>query len=201
MARAHEEQLNRAITDGLELKLGPVKLDYDDERGSKKYENAESSEASSATKSIRVSLDRLEKIQNLIGETVINQSRLSQLCMHAEQLDPEFAASLSAFYEENARAVQYMQDEMQAVRMVQVGTVFSRLRRLVRDYSVKSRKEIRLVIEGGDTELDKTVTDRLHGPLLHLIRNAMDHGLENSEDRCNAGKDPKGIITNQASQT
>ena len=60
--------------------------------------------------------------------------------MHAEQLDPEFAASLSAFYEENARAVQYMQDEMQAVRMVQVGTVFSRLRRLVRDYSVKSKK-------------------------------------------------------------
>ncbi len=199
VARAHEEQLSRAITDGLGLKPGPAKLDHDDERGSKENENTESSEASSATKSIRVSLDRLEKIQNLIGETVINQSRLSQLCMHAEQLDPEFAAALNAFYEENARAVQYMQDEMQAVRMVQVGTVFSRLRRLVRDYSVKSKKEIRLVIEGGETELDKTVTDRLHGPLLHLIRNAMDHGLENPEDRRNVGKDPKGSITLRAS--
>jgi two-component system chemotaxis sensor kinase CheA len=78
--------------------------------------------------------------------------------------------------------------------MVQVNTVFSRLRRVVRDYSVESNKEIRLRIEGGETELDKTVTDQLHGPLLHLIRNAMDHGIESSEERRQTAKDTEGTI-------
>ncbi len=197
VTRAHEAQLNQAINQ----KIGSNPESnggIQDEDAGREPAQAVSAGGGSATKSIRVSLDRLEKLQNLIGETVINQSRLSQLCAHAEQLDSEFASSLSAFHEENARAVQYMQDEMQAVRMVQVGTVFSRLRRLVRDYSVKSKKEIRLLIEGDDTELDKTVTDHLHGPLLHLIRNAMDHGLENPEDRRKAGKDPNGVIALRA---
>ena len=145
-------------------------------------------------KSIRVSIDRLERLQNLIGETVINQSRLIQLCEEAERLDPTFAGALNEFVEENSRSVRDLQDEIQAVRMVQVDTVFSRLRRVVRDYSVESNKEIRLRIEGGETELDKTVTDQLHGPLLHLIRNAMDHGIESSEERRQAAKDPAGTI-------
>ncbi len=145
-------------------------------------------------KSIRVSIDRLERLQNLIGETVINQSRLIQLCEEAERLDPTFAGALNEFVEENSRSVRDLQDEIQAVRMVQVDTVFSRLRRVVRDYSVESNKEIRLRIEGGETELDKTVTDQLHGPLLHLIRNAMDHGIESSEERRQAAKDTAGTI-------
>ena len=145
-------------------------------------------------KSIRVSIARLERLQNLIGETVINQSRLIQLCEEAERLDPTFAGALNEFVEENSRSVRDLQDEIQAVRMVQVDTVFSRLRRVVRDYSVESNKEIRLRIEGGETELDKTVTDQLHGPLLHLIRNAMDHGIESSEERRQAAKDPAGTI-------
>ena len=147
-----------------------------------------------AGKSIRVSIARLERLQNLIGETVINQSRLIQLCEEAERLDPTFAGALNEFVEENSRSVRDLQDEIQAVRMVQVDTVFSRLRRVVRDYSVESNKEIRLRIEGGETELDKTVTDQLHGPLLHLIRNAMDHGIESSEERRQAAKDPAGTI-------
>ena len=145
-------------------------------------------------KSIRVSIDRLERLQNLIGETVINQSRLIQLCEEAERLDPTFAGALNEFVEENSRSVRDLQDEIQAVRMVQVDTVFSRFRRVVRDYSVESNKEIRLRIEGGETELDKTVTDQLHGPLLHLIRNAMDHGIESSEERRQAAKDTAGTI-------
>ena len=145
-------------------------------------------------KSIRVSIARLERLQNLIGETVINQSRLIQLCEEAERLDPTFAGALNEFVEENSRSVRDLQDEIQAVRMVQVDTVFSRLRRVVRDYSVESNKEIRLRIEGGETELDKTVTDQLHGPLLHLIRNAMDHGIESSEERRQAAKDTAGTI-------
>ena len=147
-----------------------------------------------AGKSIRVSIDRLERLQNLIGETVINQSRLIQLCEEAERLDPTFAGALNEFLEENSRSVRDLQDEIQAVRMVQVDTVFSRLRRVVRDYSVESNKEIRLRIEGGETELDKTVTDQLHGPLLHLIRNAMDHGIESSEERRQTAKDTEGTI-------
>ncbi|MFL2558859.1 MAG: chemotaxis protein CheA [Arenicellales bacterium] len=147
-----------------------------------------------AGKSIRVRIDRLERLQNLIGETVINQSRLIQLCEEAERLDPNFAGALNEFLEENSRSVRDLQDEIQAVRMVQVDTLFSRLRRVVRDYSVESNKEIRLRIEGGETELDKTVTDQLHGPLLHLIRNAMDHGIESSEERRQAAKDTAGTI-------
>lgn len=210
VAQAHEAQITQAITDNHDHHMQSVReiqADSSEADAQGKFQNGDggsenlrtpSGTESSAGKSIRVSLDRLEKLQNLIGETVINQSRLTQLCAQAEQLDPVFAASLTAFYEENARSVQYMQDEMQAVRMVQVGTVFSRLRRLVRDYSVKSEKEIHLVIEGSETELDKTVTDQLHGPLLHLIRNAMDHGLEHPEDRRRAGKDPKGVIALRA---
>ena len=149
---------------------------------------------SSGGKSIRVNIDRLERLQNLIGEAVIHQSRLTQLCEEAHQLDSVFGASLAEYFEESSRSIRDLQDEIQAVRMVQVDSIFSRLRRVVRDYSVESNKEIQLQIEGGDTELDKTVTDQLHGPLLHLIRNAMDHGIENEAERRLSGKETSGTI-------
>ena len=149
---------------------------------------------SSAGRSIRVNIDRLERLQNLIGEAVIHQSRLTQLCEEAHELDSVFGASLAEYFEGSSRSVRDLQDEIQAVRMVQVDSIFSRLRRVVRDYSVESNKEIQLQIEGGDTELDKTVTDQLHGPLLHLIRNAMDHGIENETERRLSGKETPGTI-------
>ena len=84
--------------------------------------------------------------------------------------------------------------------MIPVGSILNNMKRTVRDYATKSKKKIRLEIEGGDTELDKTVTEQLQGPLVHLVRNSMDHGIEDSETRIKNGKDPTGTISLRASQ-
>ena len=200
--RAHQTQITRAVQ-WVDEDTDIARPDPDDGASSRPTDLGRpaaqdvpvlTASESSSSRSIRVSLDRLERLQNLIGEAVIHQSRLTQLCEEAHELDSVFGASLAEFFEENSRSVRDLQDEIQAVRMVPVDSIFSRLRRVVRDYSVESNKEIKLQIEGGDTELDKTVTDQLHGPLIHLIRNAMDHGIENETERRLAGKDTRGTI-------
>ncbi len=101
--------------------------------------------------------------------------------------------------EENEKSVQELQDQILQVRMIPVGSILNNMKRTVRDYATKSKKKIRLEIEGGDTELDKTVTEQLQGPLVHLVRNSMDHGIEDSETRIKNGKDPTGTISLRAS--
>ena len=90
--------------------------------------------------------------------------------------------------------VRELQDEVMNIRMVPIKGAFLPLQRIVRDYSVKSGKKIKLEISGGETELDKTVSEKLGGPLKHLIRNAMDHGIELQEERTKNGKTPEGKI-------
>lgn len=152
-----------------------------------------------ATQTIRVSVDKLDKLQNLVGETVINQSRLRRLGEDIMATDEHLGDMVLQFLEDSETSVRALQDQIQQVRMVPVGTVFSPLKRIVRDYAIGVGKQILLDISGADTELDKTVTDQLHGPLLHLVRNAMDHGIETSEIRVNQGKDARGTISLNAS--
>jgi len=155
---------------------------------------------SKATQSIRVTVERLDKLQNLVGETVINQARLHLLSDKIMEIDVKLGEMLEQFVEDNEKSVQELQDQILQVRMIPVGSILNNMKRTVRDYATKSKKKIRLEIEGGDTELDKTVTEQLQGPLVHLVRNSMDHGIEDSETRIKNGKDPTGTISLRASQ-
>ena len=155
---------------------------------------------SKTTQSIRVTVERLDKLQNLVGETVINQARLHLLSDQIMRVDVKLGEMLEQFVEDNEKSVQELQDQILQVRMIPVGSILNNMKRTVRDYATKSKKKIRLEIEGGDTELDKTVTEQLQGPLVHLVRNSMDHGIEDSETRIKNGKDPTGTISLKASQ-
>jgi len=150
--------------------------------------------------SIRVAVEKLDKLQNLVGETVINQSRLQQLSGQIIAVDESLGEMLSQFVEDNEKSVRELQDQILQVRMIPVGSIFTPMRRTVRDFANRNNKKINLEIEGGETELDKTVTEQLHGPLVHLVRNSMDHGIENPETRKKNGKDSTGTILLKASQ-
>ena len=150
--------------------------------------------------SIRVAVEKLDKLQNLVGETVINQSRLHQLSGQIMSVDESLGEMISQFVEDNEKSVRELQDQILQVRMIPVGSIFTPMRRTVRDFANSNNKKINLEIEGGETELDKTVTEQLHGPLVHLVRNSMDHGIEDPETRGKNGKDSTGTILLKASQ-
>jgi two-component system, chemotaxis family, sensor kinase CheA len=138
--------------------------------------------------SVRVPSERLDRLVNLVGELVMNQSRLSQIAARAN------VANLAGPVEELERLVDELRDNVLGIRMMPIGATFSRFKRLVHDLSAELGKEIDLVTEGEETELDKTVLDQLGDPLVHLIRNSIGHGIEFPMDRVTAGKPRRGVI-------
>jgi two-component system, chemotaxis family, sensor kinase CheA len=146
------------------------------------------SKTAKAEGSVRVPAERLDELMDRVGELVIAQSRLKQVA--ANSLDMQ----VKSVAEEIERLARELQDTTMGVRMVPIGSLFSRFRRLVHDLSRDLGKDIELVTSGEETELDKTVIERLNDPLVHLIRNAGDHGLEKPEARSAAGKG-KGRIS------
>lgn len=137
---------------------------------------------------VRVEAERLDELMDRVGELVIAQARLSQLAgFHA---DP----GIKAIAEDIERLSARLRDTTMSIRMVPIGTLFGRFRRLVHDLSRDLGKPVAFVTEGEETELDKTVIERLADPLVHLIRNAIDHGVEAPEKRAAAGKDATGRI-------
>ena len=138
--------------------------------------------------SVRVPSDKLDALINLLGELVTNQARLSQIARNTGDM------VLAAPVEEADRLTDELRDIVLHIRMMPIGTTFSRFKRLVRDLSGELDKQIELVTEGAETELDKTVIDRLGDPLVHLIRNSIDHGIEHPDERTRAGKPAKGTI-------
>jgi two-component system chemotaxis sensor kinase CheA len=136
---------------------------------------------------IRVDLRRLDAIMKQVGELVVARNRMLELVRGDGSELAELAGLVS-------RLVSDLQTEVVAVRMTPVGEVFERFPRLVRDLARDLGKQIRLEAEGGDIELDRAILDELGDPLLHLIRNAADHGLERAEEREAAGKPPEGRI-------
>jgi two-component system chemotaxis sensor kinase CheA len=137
---------------------------------------------------VRVPASRLDTLMNLVGELVIVQARMNQL---AQSRDDDEMISVS---EDLDRLTGDLRENTFSIRMLPIGTTFGRFRRLVRDLSRELGKEIRLETEGAETELDKMVLDRLGDPLVHLIRNSIDHGIESPDVRTAAGKDPIGTI-------
>ena len=135
---------------------------------------------------IRVQAERLDEMMDRIGELVIAQARLTQLA--------NSGASAKGVAEEIERLTSSLREVMMGVRMLPIGSLFGRFRRLIHDLSRDLNKEIELVTEGEETELDKTMIERLADPLVHLIRNAADHGLETGEARLAAGKSATGRV-------
>jgi two-component system chemotaxis sensor kinase CheA len=150
--------------------------------------------ASRANPLIRVPASRLDELMDRVGELVIAQSRLKQIAGTSIDM------SLRAVAEEIEHLASELRDSMMSVRMVPVIQLFGRFRRLIHDLAHDTAKEIELITEGEATELDKTVIERLADPLVHLIRNAADHGLETPAERRAAGKPAKGRIVLAARQ-
>lgn len=138
--------------------------------------------------SIKVPSERLDKLVDLVGELVIVQARLSQAA--SSSIDPSFRS----IAEQVEALVWELRDNAMSIRMLPIGSTFGKFNRLVRDLSAELGKEIQLVTEGEDTELDKTVIERLGDPLVHMIRNCIDHGIETPADRLAAGKTRAGMI-------
>lgn len=141
--------------------------------------------------SVRVDLDRIDKLMNLVGEIVITQSMLVE-CVRS--LPYDVYAKTAEGILTLSRQTRELQDHVMAVRAQPVKAVFQRMPRLVRELAQTLGKEVRLVLEGENTEVDKTIIEELADPLTHMIRNSMDHGLETPEDRVAAGKSPEGTI-------
>jgi len=159
--------------------------------------------ATSTADTIRLTVSTLDQLLNLTGELVIANSGLLSLSERSARIgtDAEFAIELSDKSREIFRVAAEIQNIVMKSRMLPLENVFSRFRRFVRDYSDKSGKAIRLEISGAETELDKRVIDEMVKPLTHLIRNALDHGIEESAERIAAGKPPEGTLRLAASQS
>jgi two-component system chemotaxis sensor kinase CheA len=141
-----------------------------------------------AEASIRVAANKLDSLVDLVGELVIAQARLTQLATSRE--DPQ----LVAIAEDVGRLSAELRDHTLDIRMVPIGTTFGRFKRLVHDLAAELGKEIELATSGAETELDKTVIERLGDPLVHLIRNSCDHGIETPQERTAAGKPAAGTV-------
>src|SRR5215469_4860323 len=141
--------------------------------------------------SIRVSVEKIDELMNTVGELVITQAMLSQLGSHFDGPDAEKLRGGLAQLERNMRE---LQESVMRVRMLPISFVFSRFPRMVRDLAQRLGKQIELKLTGEQTELDKTVLEKIGDPLVHLVRNSIDHGIESPEARIAAGKIAEGTV-------
>jgi two-component system chemotaxis sensor kinase CheA len=168
--------------------IGPSKVESALVEQQHVREIREQRQGADAASSIRVATEKLDSLVNLVGELVTVQARLSQTALSLGV--PE----LQSIAEEVERLTASIRDNTMNIRMLPIGTTFSKFKRLVRDLSAELGKEIELTTDGAETELDKTVIERLSDPLVHIIRNCADHGIEHPSMRVAAGKPKCGTI-------
>jgi two-component system chemotaxis sensor kinase CheA len=159
--------------------------------------NGDAASKPKVSATIRVDHEKLDHLMNLIGELIINRNRFTMLARSLEEGKNDVAhigQQLTETTYAMARISDDLQDTIMKVRMVPVSTVFSRFPRLVRDLSRKSGKEVNLITEGEETELDKSVVEVIGDPLVHLIRNSVDHGIGTEAERVAVGKPPVGRV-------
>lgn len=137
---------------------------------------------------VRVNITQLDSLVNRVGELVINKIGLEHLISNYE--DPELHDAVSQL----SHIVEDMQNEIMEIRMVPVDHLFSKYPRIIRDLANKKEKKIKLIVDGGDIELDRTVLDGLNDPLVHILRNSVDHGIETPQQRLMAGKPEEGTV-------
>ena len=169
-------------------KIAPEKVEQAMRKQSEHKENQQNKKRQEAMSSIRVAADKLDLLVDLVGELVIVQAQITQVV--GEKVDPV----MTALAEELERLSDELRDSTLGIRMLPIGASFSRFKRLIRDLSGELGKEIGLSTSGEDTELDKTVIERLGDPLVHLLRNSLDHGVEPPEERKANGKPAQGMI-------
>ncbi|MCO7207137.1 chemotaxis protein CheA [Pseudoalteromonas sp. SCSIO 43088] len=160
---------------------------------SKKPAPVKATTANAESTSIRVGIDKVDSLINMVGELVITQAMLSQL--GEQEITEATIASLQEGLAQLAHNTRDLQENVMRIRMLPISFVFSRFPRLVRDISQKLDKQVELKLLGEQTELDKTVMEKLSDPMVHLVRNSLDHGLETVDKRVAAGKDPVGTVT------
>ena len=153
-------------------------------------------ERGSETSSIRVGIDKVDQLINLVGELVITQAMLKQT---SADFDPVLHERLHNGMAQLERNTRDLQESVMSIRMMPIGSVFSRFPRVVRDLAGKLSKQVDLVLVGENTELDKSLIEKIADPLTHLVRNSLDHGIETPDKRLAAGKPEKGTITLSAS--
>ncbi|OPX66093.1 MAG: chemotaxis protein CheA [Methanoregulaceae archaeon PtaB.Bin056] len=158
----------------------------EDERRSP--QRSEKVEKGREVKNIRVDISRLDVMMNLVEDLVINRGRITEIAREHQMKDLDETLNMIG------RSVSDLQNLMMNIRMIPLNHIFNRFPRTVRDIANREGKEVEFIIEGGDTELDRSVMDGLNDPLLHLIRNAIDHGIERPEIRQAAGKPRKGTL-------
>ena len=149
------------------------------------------------SQTIRVEVSRLDSLLNLVGELVIDRSQILQYgqTLHSRYPQEEAVAQLLETAHRIGRVTGELQDQIMKARMLPVDGVFQRMPRMVRDLAQKTGKEVDFRLSGGETELDRSVLETLGDPLIHLLRNSVDHGIETPEVRTAAGKPAQGIVT------
>ena len=195
--RAAVEGVFAWVEDACHLELAPIVPKVEQAAGpSGTAGGTSSSSRDSGEGSIRVGVEKVDALINLVGELVVTQSMLQQL---GAGMDAALAERMSAALEQLERNTRDLQDMVIGIRMLPVDAVFRRFPRLVRDLSGKLGKLVRLQVSGETTELDKGLVEQIADPLVHLVRNAIDHGLEAPAARAAAGKEPTGTIRLAAS--
>ena len=200
------EQFEREFAVRLETDLPPAdiaaalraagdveRVDIEDPKARAAAQSAEAGRSRSS-RNVRIDLRRLDALMNLIGELVITRGRLVQLALTRD--DPALTEAVA----EASRLVSDLQDQIMASRMVPVWQVFDRFPRLVRDAARGLGKQIEFTIEGKEIELDRSMLDEIGDPVVHLLRNAIDHGFESTAERVAAGKPPAGKLVLSAAR-
>ena len=145
---------------------------------------------------VRVDVERLEKMMNLVGELVIEQTRIAQVgnTLYNRYPSDDAIDDLMGISNHVSRVISELQEGVMKARMLPIQQLFNRFPRMVRDLAQSLDKEIELILEGGETEMDRTIIEEINDPMIHIIRNALDHGLETKEERLKAGKPIKGVL-------
>jgi len=173
-----EKVLEAGVTQGGEPPEGMTEADL----------GAVARESVRKSSTIRVNIDRLDRLMALVGEVIVNRARLEEIAAQSG------IQELKDTLDQTARLTSELQDEVMKMRMVPVENVFNRFPRMVRDLAKKQGKQVRFLMEGKDIELDRTVLDEISDPLVHLLRNAIDHGVETPEEREAIGKPPVSTV-------
>ncbi len=193
IAAIESEIVETSATEIVEVESSSNKVEQVNEQIAQAKPKANKANAKPAENtSIRVSIDKIDGLINMVGELVITQSMLGQL---GQEFDVTRIQRLQEGLSQLEQNTRELQESVMKIRMLPISFAFSRFPRLVRDLSKQLEKEVELVMLGENTELDKTVMEKIGDPLVHLVRNSLDHGLETAEQRTSNGKPSMGTIT------
>ena len=151
---------------------------------------------SAQSQTVRIDVERLDHLMNTIGELVIDRTRILQIgkMLETRYKEDELVQALGETSAHVVKVVDELQEEIMKARMLPIGTVLNGFPRMVRDLSLKMNKKVDFIVDGQDTEIDRTVIERIRDPLVHLLRNSIDHGIETPEERIAAGKPEAGNL-------